>query len=115
MTHAELQDDIQKSLAEFQATNKESAPTRAVILDRIANELAMLNQYRDNLNQSTSVHDAGQIAGYAHRAEALIELLEIHDCGSVGGFDPEVTNGHGLHYLEERFDALKRKFNPRNQ
>jgi hypothetical protein len=38
--------------------------------------------------------------------------LEVHDCGSVGGFDPEVCGDsqHGLLYLEERFEALKRKY-----
>jgi hypothetical protein len=48
------------------------------------------------------------------KAEALIELLEIHDCWSVGGFDPEVGGDslHGLLYLEQRFEALKRKHTP---
>jgi hypothetical protein len=40
----------------------------------------------------------------------LIELLEIHDCGSVGGFDPEVGSKGGLLNLEQRFEALKRKY-----
>jgi hypothetical protein len=35
---------------------------------------------------------------YAHKAEALIELLEVVDCGSVGGFDRNnqsvVCNNH---------------------
>jgi hypothetical protein len=46
------------------------------------------------------------------KAEALIELLEIHDCGSVGGFDPDSGGDsmHGLLYLEQRFEALKRKY-----
>ena len=52
------------------------------------------------------------VGTYTAKAEALIELLEIHDCGSVGGFDPEVGGDslHWLLYLEQRFDALKRKY-----
>jgi hypothetical protein len=43
---------------------------------------------------------------------ALIELLEIHDCGFVGGFDTEVGGDslNGLLYLEQRLEALKRKY-----
>jgi len=46
------------------------------------------------------------------KAEGLIELLEIHDCGSVGGFDIDGGGdpSHGLLYLEERYEALKRKY-----
>jgi hypothetical protein len=53
----------------------------------------------------------GQWVGkYVAKAEALIELLEIHDCGSVGGFDTDGGDSlHGLLYLEQRFEALKRK------
>ena len=56
----------------------------------------------------------GEWAGtYIAKVEGLIELLEIHDCGSVGGFDTEVgASLHGLLYLEERFEALKRKHVP---
>jgi hypothetical protein len=54
------------------------------------------------------------VGTYIAKAEGLIELLEIHDCGSVGGFDPD--NGgnslHGLLYLEQRLEALKRKHAP---
>jgi hypothetical protein len=43
------------------------------------------------------------VAEYAKKAEALIEMLEIHDCGSVGGFG----NGHnGSHNLETRYQWL---------
>jgi hypothetical protein len=44
------------------------------------------------------------VAKYAYKAQALIEMLEIHDCGSVGGFG----NGHtGSHNLENRYQWLK--------
>jgi len=57
-----------------------------------------------------NVHWSENGFGYMHRAEALIELLESHDCGSRGGFDPETGDPqHGLYSLEERFEALKKK------
>ena len=55
------------------------------------------------------------VGTYIAKAEALIELLEIHDCGSVGGFDTEV-GGDSLHACtscstsNKGFDALKRKY-----
>lgn len=41
--------------------------------------------------------------------------LEIHDCGSVGGFDVGAGGDsmHGLLYLEQRFEALKPKYAPK--
>ena len=60
----------------------------------------------------------GQWVGkYIAKAEALIELLEIHDCGSVGGIDPDSGGDslHGLLYLEQRFEALKRKHAPKTK
>ena len=55
------------------------------------------------------------VSTYIAQAEGLIELLEIHDCGSVGGFDTEV-GGDSLHACtgcstsNKGFDALKRKY-----
>jgi len=43
-----------------------------------------------------------------NKAEALIQLLEVQDCGSVGGFD---TNQSGHDSLYERFLYLGRKYN----
>ena len=58
-----------------------------------------------------------QVYQYIAKAEALIELLEIHDCGSVGGFDPDSGGDsmHGLLYMEQRFEALKRKHTPKKK
>jgi hypothetical protein len=57
------------------------------------------------------MHPGEGVSSYIAKAEGLIELLEIHDCGSVGGFDPDSGGDslHGLLYLEQRFEALKRK------
>ena len=56
-----------------------------------------------------------QVYQYIAKAEALIELLAIHDCGSVGGFDPDSGGDslHGLLYLEQRFEALQSKYGPK--
>ena len=40
-------------------------------------------------------------------AKALIELLEVHDCGSIGGFD---GGNRGISTLEGRFEFLKNKY-----
>ena len=54
------------------------------------------------------------VGTYIAKVEGLIELLEIHDCGSVGGFHTEVVGEvggdsmHGLLYLEQRSHQLRR-------
>lgn len=55
-----------------------------MIVDEIADNLTCATQWRDapfNLNWASNV------VNYLCRAEALIELLEVAYCGSVGGFD----------------------------
>ncbi len=46
---------------------------------------------------------------YSNQAEAYIELLEVHRCGSVGGFEDGQTGG-GFLSLVERWKWLKVKF-----
>jgi hypothetical protein len=55
------------------------------------------------------------VGTYIAKTEALIELLAIHECGYVGGFDPDSGGDslNGLLYLEQRFEALKRKHAPK--
>ena len=48
---------------------------------------------------------------YSMAAEALIELIEAHDCGSIGGFgegQPSTINGRKLS-LKDRYDWIKNK------
>jgi len=49
---------------------------------------------------------------YLFKAEALIELLEVHDCGSTGGFDKEIgrPNGDGNLSFYDRFAWLVKKY-----
>jgi hypothetical protein len=43
---------------------------------------------------------------YENQAIGLIELLEVHNCGSIGGFDKGQPSPYSL---EERWDWLVRK------
>jgi hypothetical protein len=74
--------------------------------------LKMANQHILDLKEGFRKGPGEWVGTYIAKAEALIELLEIHDCGSMGGFDTEVGGDslHGLLYLEQRFDAIKRKY-----
>jgi hypothetical protein len=46
------------------------------------------------------------VGTYIAKAEALIELLEIHDCGSVGAFEPD-TGGDSRHGRSTSNNALR--------
>lgn len=51
---------------------------------------AVLTAIHDNIRmvaQWEKMQDFATAAHYQARAQALIELLEVDDCGSVGGFD----------------------------
>jgi hypothetical protein len=50
------------------------------IVRLIENELANRQQWLDMNSLSRALE-------YENRALALIELLEVHNCGSIGGFD----------------------------
>ena len=77
----------------------------------------MVHQYLEDLKDGFRMHPGEWVGTYVAKAEALIELLEIHDCGSVGGFDVDAGGDSmcGLLYLEQRFEALKRKYAPKKK
>lgn len=77
---------------------------RSLVLDQIKLELTVAAQWKDRINTDC----AGFYVRGLHKAEALIELLEIADCGSVGGFDkgqPRPRN------LLDRYEWLRNKHN----
>lgn len=77
---------------------------RIQILDRIGDHFQGAMQW-DKLKNPECIALSSK---YFYKAEALIELLEIEDCGSIGGFDkgqPETNN------LFDRWDWLYRKYN----
>jgi len=75
---------------------------REYILNRIFDHFQQITQWNISHIDSTIAH--------YYKAEGLIELLEILDCGSVGGYDPECpyrnVTGHRLY---NRFLTLVRK------
>jgi hypothetical protein len=103
---------FQTQIDELKRTNRNTAPTREKILAQIESELNSVYQYMDDLKDGLRRHSGEGVSYYIANVEALIELLEIHHCGSIGGFDVEAGGDslHGLLYLEQRFEALKRKY-----
>lgn len=87
---------------------KKRVPNRETILKKIENNLNNAyvwgNQFEEKCINTEYVESAFVCI---HKAEALIELLEIHDCGSIGGFD---QGRKGLYSLEERYELLKSKY-----
>lgn len=79
----------------------------ALLLNRIEQSLNAVYQWGSQIAEKRMKTSYVEAAfGYLHQAEALIELLEVFDCGSVGGFD---EGQQGLYSLEERFDFLRNK------
>lgn len=79
---------------------KESV-SRKAILKRIKECLHLVEQWQE-------YSDWARCHEYSAQAAALIELLEIDDCGSVGGFDEaRGQKSGGCLTLEERFDWLR--------
>lgn len=87
-------------------------PTRRVILAAIQGYLDRAYEWGEEpARRRINVAWTENVIKYIYRAEALIELLEVHDCGSAGGFDKDTGDPrHGLFSLEERLEALKRKY-----
>lgn len=78
--------------------------------DNIDREI-LLNVIGDNLHQAMQWSDkaewANKVAEYYYKAEALIEVLEIVDCGSIGGHDKGQPRACSLF---NRWDWLYRKY-----
>lgn len=80
---------------------------RKIILQEIFSNFQAMTQWLD---------EPDNYAKYANKAEALIEILEVEDCGSVGGYDQENQNKLVSGYtLYDRFLTLIRKENTRLQ
>jgi hypothetical protein len=50
---------------------------------------------------------------YVIRAEALLELIEVEDCGAAGGYGNEGTQGIYPNSLFHRWLWLMKKYNPK--
>jgi hypothetical protein len=72
--------------------------------------LRTIEQHFSNLIQWDRYIDYERTVVYASKAEALIELLEISDCGSTGGFDKKNPLTFTCDYaLYDRFITLCKK------
>ena len=73
----------------------------------------MLQDIFENFQQVSQwlPHYIDNAMKYVAQAEGLVEFLEVEDCGSVGGFDPENKVEHITGYnLYDRFLALVAKY-----
>lgn len=80
---------------------------------RELNREMVLEMIFDHLDSAASwdmfkTGEAGHRLDHITKAEALIELLEVADCGSVGGFDHGQPRPKDLY---DRYDWLKNKKN----
>ena len=76
-------------------------PTRLTILQEIFEQFQYATQWFPYDNFLSNLK----------KAEALIELLEVHDCSFIGGFD---ENQNGEDDLYDRFLCLCNKYNQLN-
>lgn len=74
---------------------------RITILKNIKESLSAITQWSEMQHWENA-------AKYAAKAEALIELLEVDDCGSIGGFDAKRGQNRDRHWtLTKRYDWLR--------
>jgi hypothetical protein len=89
MNIRETQQAIEESLAKIEQANKTLMP---LLLHQIRVGMQIVEQFKLNPYQHTGIELHVQSVA---RLEALVEVLEVFDCGSTGGFGKGFT-GHGL-------------------
>lgn len=80
------------------------------VLERIDDCLKQVDQWAHRYASVDGVVlDSHHRSAYEHqlRAETLIELLEVHNCGSVGGYDDGQQNSGQWRTLRQRYEWLK--------
>lgn len=94
--------DLEHKLKELQKVSKQLLP---ILLERIElAELAVL-QWNESPFAEGFLESA---TGYYHELRGLVELLEVYDCGSVGGFGK--GQNHRLSSLQSRAHWLMKKY-----
>ena len=57
------------------------------------------------------LHAPGTFEANLHKADSIIEILEVEDCGSIGGYDKENRNVTSTgHKIYDRFLTVLRKY-----
>lgn len=79
--------------------------------------IKILNDIFSNFQQTTQwlPDNMGNASKYMFKAESLIEMLEVDDCGSIGGYDqksPVISKSGFLLY--DRFIALVNRYDNKN-
>jgi len=91
---------------------KRKQPTRLEILQEIFECFQQVTQWMPDVSSDADYSNG--VTTYLHKAEALIEILEVCDCGSTGGYDMDIHPDHrGDMGLYERFLWLIEKYNKR--
>lgn len=79
--------------------NNEKLIFNQVYFNSILSDFKMLKQW-------LSLHSYESVVKYSHILTAKIELLEVQQCGSIGGFDKGQTTTNSL---VERFSWICKK------
>ena len=86
---------------------KLQAYMRIKVLQNIFDSFQQITQWLPN--------HPGSAFEYHSKAEIMIDFLEVLDCGSVGGFDPEAPVIRITEYaLYDRFLSVLKKYNNEN-
>lgn len=70
--------------------------------------LANIKEDLESIEQWLELESYGNTLKYATSARRLIELLEVHNCGSIGGFD--VIGKKHQEDMPEFHDSLKGRY-----
>ena len=103
VSHENLNLVIKKYYEKELKMNSKNSISRNLILKNIEHHLKLIDQWVQG-----AITNYGHAQKYQNKAEALIELLEVHDCGQVGGFDRGQPHSHELN-LMDRYNWLKNK------
>jgi len=96
------------AIKEAEATLQELRKAQKTLLPLLLTEIKSAIQQVEQWHEAPFADGfADNTAGYFHQLEALVELLEIYDCGSTGGFGKDQPDNLNL---KERADWLLKKY-----
>ena len=74
--------------------------------------LHQIQHEQQQIRQWVTIEDYSRTMEHSCQLEALVETLEIYDCGSVGGFNPEQVRQQKVWSLNDRAEWLLAKYGP---